>query len=200
MKLCIRRQHQLAKHPFLLLLFILEYRLPWYESWLDRLWSRVDKLEASTGMTAWPKAGDLVPNLQEDYGPMLQELHAVNVELLVAETTMKFGRTFVDFLRTTLDIVEDSRKRIGLPGTSSSDRQIVEVAIAFNARLVQFRDDKFRELLNRVQSQINVVCSRNPNGAVGLTLNTSRPSALSLSKTAEPTYELPSLLPGTVKQ
>ncbi|KAF2673856.1 hypothetical protein BT63DRAFT_168540 [Microthyrium microscopicum] len=158
MKLCIRRQHQLAKYPFLLLSFVLEYRLASYESWLDRLWSRVDKLEVSTGMTAWPRAEDLEPNTQ-DYGPMLQELHAVNVELLVAETTMKFGRTFVDFCRKTLEITNESRKRVGLPEMPSSERQKIEVAIAFNARLAQFRDDKFRELLNRVQSQINVTFS-----------------------------------------
>jgi len=94
--LFIRQQQHLANYPFLLLSLILDYRLTWYDSWLDRLWERVDTLERSTGMTAWPKEEIVIQGTQ-DYGSMLQKLHAVNVELIVADTTMKFGRTFVDF-------------------------------------------------------------------------------------------------------
>jgi hypothetical protein len=83
---CIRQANLLCYYPSHLLTFLFEERMEEYMRWLYELWDEVGRLESSTGMLppTW-KVSDASNHLNiisEDFGNLLQRLHAVNVELL----------------------------------------------------------------------------------------------------------------------
>ncbi|KAF2809910.1 uncharacterized protein BDZ99DRAFT_520009 [Mytilinidion resinicola] len=161
---CIQHKDLIARYPFYPMIFLLEYRLGGFGRWLRSLWHGVGLLEEETGMTPWmttkgKSSVDLAGEENKDYGQTLQKLHAINVELTLAETTMKFATEFVKFCGMMLDLVERTNKELKLPGMTPAHRQTVEGEIRYNEKLCQFSRDKFQELLSRVGSQINVTFS-----------------------------------------
>jgi hypothetical protein len=154
---CMEQTDVLGHYPFQLMIFLLEKRLSLDDSWLRSLWKRVDSLEKRTGMTPWIKPTDASNQPDKDYGPILQQLHALDVELTLAETTLKFTKERIRFCNSTLALVEKTREELGLQAMERSRRQSLEGEIQYDEKLCQFTGDKFHELLSRVKTQINVV-------------------------------------------
>lgn len=151
---CLKLITLIETYPFHPMLFILEERLRRYSSWLQLLWDRVARVEEETGMTAWAHQGR---SSNKDYSATLQKLHALNVELLLAETTMKFSTELVRFCHDTLTLVQESGREIGSEMLELGKQKMIEQDIGCNKKVHQFMDDKLHELLSRVRSQINVV-------------------------------------------
>ena len=86
----------------------------------------------------------------KNYSSTLQKLHALNVELILAETTFKYCREFACFCKSVLDLVEKSRIELGLQEMQRFYQKNMEAEIRHKERVLQFLDDKLNELLNRL--------------------------------------------------
>jgi hypothetical protein len=163
---CTTESKALGQNPLTLILWLFEDRADINIRWLYDNWNEVGKLESSTGMLppTWLRAtvapGPESSGLEiRDYKSLLQDLHAVNVELLLAQSIMAFVRQLGVFCLETLEVTENLRDGLGLSTLKPGVRAVFEEQTVFKKEICLHCSEKFDELLARVQVQINVVRS-----------------------------------------
>ncbi|ORY00315.1 hypothetical protein BCR34DRAFT_114853 [Clohesyomyces aquaticus] len=159
----VRQMELLQTCPLHILTFIIEERVPEYQIWHRSLWNSVSKLEAKTGMTPWAaiptstSTGHVDPDYK-DFTNLLQEMHAANVELNLEETVLRFAEDLLLFCKKLIDVLEKSKLLAGVQDPlKPGHRASLEGQLEYNETILRFMRDKSRELLNRVNAQINVL-------------------------------------------
>lgn len=157
---CIERRHLLAKHPLYFLALIYEDRCFEYKTWFDDILEEINVVESATGMTRNTWKMQLSPRLWEwfsDYDNLLRTLYASNTELSHFDTVTTFSIKLGDFLLDALKMLEELRAEVGLEPLSRRDFRCLQERITFTRSRCDLTADKTREMLERVQGQINVV-------------------------------------------
>lgn len=151
----IRHQGLIAKNPLTIMSLIYDTDMAIHLSWQGDNWKTVANLETSTGMLpdSWRTTGGQSENLK-DQNKFLSELHAVQVELSLQDSVMRFHERFGDYLFKSLEIIESLAPQ--LKQDFVTHMEIIQV-IEYNQELCRNGGVKAKELLNRVQAQINAV-------------------------------------------
>jgi hypothetical protein len=160
---CVQEKAQLEIYPLHIFNIVLERRKEEFGHWVERLWKHVSDLEDVTGMTAWhtPRLSILADKPKDDYTGLLQQLHAQNVELRLAQTIFSFAAGLGLQFKKVLAAIEDLREEMGGKALKRGERAGLEAQIEFNDEVLGTMRKKIVELLFRVESQINVVCAIN---------------------------------------
>lgn len=159
-KKCIERRHLLAKHPLYFLALIYEDRCFEYKTWFDDILEEINVVESATGMTRNTWKMQLSPRLWEwfsNYDNLLRQLYASNTELSHFDTVTTFSIKLGDFLLDALKLLDDLRVEVALAPMTKRDFRCLQERIAFTRSRCDLTADKTREMLERVQGQINVV-------------------------------------------
>ncbi|KAF2658986.1 hypothetical protein K491DRAFT_775877 [Lophiostoma macrostomum CBS 122681] len=191
---CARQLALLTAHPLHILNFVLERRSTDFGRWVDGLWGHVGRLESRTGMTPWyseyqDEDGDGDEEEAEgegrekvggglrdrDFTDLLQRLHAVGVELRLAQTIMTFAAGLGAQFTNLLDVCEELRVQNGRvahedrdTGAAAADMNMrmgrgvkAEIVgrIKWNECVLRESKTKIAELLDRTNAQINVTYS-----------------------------------------
>lgn len=157
---CIERRHLLAKHPLYFLALIYEDRCFEYKTWFDDILEEINVVESATGMTRNTWKMQLSPRLWEwfsNYDNLLRQLYASNTELSHFDTVTTFSIKLGDFLLDALKLLDDLRVEVALAPMTKRDFRCLQERIAFTRSRCDLTADKTREMLERVQGQINVV-------------------------------------------
>ena len=128
---------------------------------IEHLWGRVEALDSRTGIEpAWRRLqeGGRAKE-EEDFGALLRELHEVGTELRLIKGIARLLRGLGGRFRGLVERMERLRAEAGLFNTSSAVRAEWEDQIAFDEDRVAMTATKFEASIERVQAQINVVCS-----------------------------------------
>ncbi|KAH7314268.1 hypothetical protein BKA65DRAFT_600287 [Rhexocercosporidium sp. MPI-PUGE-AT-0058] len=157
---CIAKASTLALYPAHILTIILARLVETNTEWLYKIWDAVDRVENATGMhpTSWARQ---VPNnlRRGDYSSILQELHALNVELCLAHTVMAFANQLGAFCSETLITVNSLEQVAGYLPLKAGQMSNLTEQNEYNHEVCRNSREKLKELLSRVQSQINVTFS-----------------------------------------
>lgn len=157
---CIERRHLLAKHPLYFLVLIYEDRCFEYKVWFDDILEEINVVESATGMTRNTWKMKLSPRLWEwfsDYDNLLRMLYASNTELSHFDTVTTFSVKLGDFLLNALKLMEELREEVDLTPLSKRDFRCLQERVLFTRSRCDLTADKTKEMLERVQGQINVV-------------------------------------------
>jgi hypothetical protein len=149
----------LQSQPLHLLLFALERRKQDFHDWVEALWKHVGRLESKTGMTPWHEnPSQAISSLESDaMTDLLQNLHAVGVELRLAKTLMTFAAELGKQFITTAKRLEAFRADIGAEQLKPGVKVELELQVEYNAMILDSLRVKILELLGRTNAQINVV-------------------------------------------
>lgn len=134
-----------------------------FEEWVNGLWKYVGSLERKTGIgRRWSAEGGGVKGRKleiDEYGELLQDLHGAGVELRLAQTTMGFACDLGPGFRKVMGRLEELRLEVGGGEIKRGVGIAWEDQVNFNETVVRTTLMKFKELIDRVQAQINVVSS-----------------------------------------
>lgn len=157
---CKERRHLLARHPLYFLTLIYEDRCAEYKAWFDNILEEINVVESATGMTRNTWRMRLSPRLREwfsDYDNLLRVMYASNTELSHFDTVTTFSVKLGDFLVGALRSLDELRVEVGLAPLGKREFRCLEERIAFTRSRCDLTADKTREMLERVNGQINVV-------------------------------------------
>jgi predicted RNA-binding protein Jag len=180
---CTRQLPLLIDQPLHILNFVLERRSTDFGIWVDSLWAHVGKLESRTGMTPWfseheggsgsgngSGIGNVFEDLEnKDFTDLLQKLHAVGVELRLAQTIMTFAAGLGPQYKTLLQHCENLRIENGMRQRGAAEAEKMKMRrgikaellgqIEWNECVLRESRTKIVELLDRTNAQINVTYS-----------------------------------------
>ncbi|KAH7391568.1 hypothetical protein BKA64DRAFT_677927 [Cadophora sp. MPI-SDFR-AT-0126] len=129
--------------------------------WLRSCWNEVGRVENATGMqpSSWRSHAPDPEMKPGDYERILQALHDVNVNFCLAQTVMTFATQLGAFCSETLEMVASMQKTASLPHLTPGQTAELRQEIEFEEEICRHSGEKFSELRNRVQAQINVTFS-----------------------------------------
>ena len=182
---CTRQLPLLITQPLHILNFVLERRSADFGIWVDSLWAHVGKLESRTGMTPWfsehesgsgsgSGRGNVFEDLEnKDFTGLLQKLHAVGVELRLAQTIMTFAAGLGPQYKRLLQHCEELRIENGMHHSGDAEAEAEKMKmrmkrgvkaellgqIEWNECVFRESRTKIVELLDRTNAQINVTYS-----------------------------------------
>lgn len=157
----VKQKLLLQTHPLYLPVFVLERRKQDFDDWIETLWKNVSQLEAKTGMAPWHDDPQKIAASLEGHAMtnLLQKLHAVGVELRLAQTLISFARGLGPQLITVARKLEAFRTEIGAEQFKPGVKVELELEIEFNTTILDNMREKISESLGRANAQINVVSS-----------------------------------------
>lgn len=161
---CIAESDLLRNCPLYLVLWLFEDRIEGRMRALLEHWDAVGDLESRTRMAppSWLKQNviampsSFAVNI-EDPESLLQGLHAVNTELLLAQSVTSFSEKLGRFCQETFTFMEGRRDKLGLEGLKLGVRASFVEQTEFVQERCHHCSEKTKELLSRVQIQINAV-------------------------------------------
>jgi Mg2+ and Co2+ transporter CorA len=154
---CIRHVGMVKLCPLQLVLLIIENTADALNSWVYRLWKRVDFLEDATGMTPRFHVARADSLSSRRLTILLRDLHAVHVELRIALTNVKSSSGLVPWLLSVMDTLETTRTGLGASALQPGHRAQLQDQANFNETVLLNMAEKVTQLLDRVNAQINVV-------------------------------------------
>lgn len=154
---CIQHIDQIKDFPLQLIHDVIEETTDALNTWIFRLWKRVDFLEDSTGMSPRQQVARANSLSSRKLTILLRDLHAVHVELRIALTNVKSTADLQPWLLGVMEKLEELRVDIGGSRLKPGLRAHFEDQARFNENVLPNMAEKVTQLLNRVNSQINVV-------------------------------------------
>jgi hypothetical protein len=156
---CIRHVDVIKSYPLQLIHLVIEETTDALNTWIYRLWKRVEFLEDSTGMTPRHQVARVDSLGSRRLTILLRDLHAVHVELRIALTKVKSTKSLLPWLLDVLGTLEERRLELGecaLKSARGLHAQFEDQA-KFNENILLNMTEKISECLDRVNAQINVV-------------------------------------------
>lgn len=157
---CIRHVNLIKLCPLQLVHVIIENTTDTLNSWVYRLWKRVEFLEDATGMTPRFHVARIDSLDSRRLTILLRDLHAVHVELRIALTNVKSAAGLVPWLISAMDKLETLRAELGASALEPGHRAQLQDQAKFNETVLLNMAEKVTQLLDRVNAQINVVSNR----------------------------------------
>ncbi|KAK4442576.1 hypothetical protein QBC34DRAFT_418540 [Podospora aff. communis PSN243] len=159
----ISERDLLERNPIYLLIFILEERLVRYWAWLERLKDQVNEIETVTDMVCggWSKHNMKPDRVARLKSPMarLKQLHGSRIELSHLGIVVKFLLRMGGFCIEIVEVVEKLRDSLQISKTKSSHQKKLVEHVRFFVSRLEFVQDKVGEVVERLQTQVNVVYS-----------------------------------------
>jgi hypothetical protein len=157
---CIRHAALIKLCPLQLVHLIIENTTDALNSWVYRLWKRVDFLEDATGMTPRFHVARVDSLGSRRLTILLRDLHAVHVELRIALTNVKSSAGLIPWLFSVMDDLETLRAQLGAPALTPGHRAQLQDETRFSETVLLNMAEKVTQLLDRVNAQINVVSNQ----------------------------------------
>ncbi|KAK3362509.1 hypothetical protein B0T25DRAFT_7843 [Lasiosphaeria hispida] len=158
--LCDTNKALLRANPLALLGIIFEHRSQLWDRWEARLYGEVDLVESATGL-GQPEWRYNYPTAQRakelaDVDKLIAQLSSTNVEICHGQNILASGSRFGEFCLEAIDMVEKLRGGGRLPPGA---RAMIEDRIRFSQSLCLALEERFKDLAERHNGQINVICN-----------------------------------------
>jgi hypothetical protein len=154
----IRYQDQIGRNPLTIMSLMYDTELTTHLSWQDDHWETIWEMENSMGMVldTWksPKGRNERVKNQNKF---LSDLHAIQVEMNLQDTVMSTHERFGVFLIKSLEKLESLVPQLKRDIVT---RTAVLQMIEHNQELCCNAGMKAKEILRRVEAQINAVCNQ----------------------------------------
>ncbi|KEY65285.1 hypothetical protein S7711_01803 [Stachybotrys chartarum IBT 7711] len=158
---CANDKAALRAHPLFFLTMVYQNRSDAWMTWTARVWNQVLEIETATNMThpRWKARQQIEEHRLKSLSTvdtLLNQLHAMHVELCHARTVTAFAFRFAEAISEIADEINKKRQDLGLTPMSMQQKSDFEYRVRHITARLTSMSDRVTELRDRLNGQINV--------------------------------------------